>query len=342
MVKYSGCDTHKEYSIFVEIDEEGELFGPRRVHHGNGELRAHLEELPDGTPVAFETGGNWYWLADAIEEAGCVPRLVHARRAEARMGHTNKTDSLDAEGLVILQTTGTLPEAWIPPAEIRDQREALRFRMKLSQSVTRWKNRTRGLLRQYRLEVTGSRGPFTRTGRSELEDRLEELPEQTRDSLCHQLDLVDHLEEAVQRWDERIEAMLSPAPERDWLQSMPGVGPVLSAVILLEVGDVARFPGPGHLASYAGTTPRVHQSGDAHRTGSLRKDANQTLKWAFFEAANVVVRHQSSWEDSRLVKKYRRLKKRKNSGVAKGAVARMLAESTYWVLTNQEPYREPD
>jgi transposase len=127
MVEYSGCDLQKKTSVFVEIDEHGELHGPKRVQNGTPEFQQHLESLPEGTPVAFETTGNWYWMAEQVAQAGLEPRLVHAQKAGARMGNTNKTDSLDAQELAILQKTKTLPESWIPPREIRDQREALRL-----------------------------------------------------------------------------------------------------------------------------------------------------------------------------------------------------------------------
>lgn len=342
MVEYSGCDLHKKTSVFVEIDEHGELQGPKRVQNGTQEFKQHLESLPEGTPVAFETTGNWYWMADQVAQAGLEPRLVHAQKAGARMGNTNKTDSLDAQELAILQKTKTLPESWIPPKKIRDQREALRLRMKLSQSKVRWKNRIQALLSQYNVSITNFTDVFGVGGREELETKLDGLPEQTKGSVRTQLDLLDQIEATLEEWDNRLDRALEDSDERDWVMTIPCIGSVLSAVIVLEISDIERFPGPGHLASYAGTTPAVHQSGDHRSDKGLRKDACQYLKWAFFEAANILVRHQSSYEDSRLVKKYRRLRDRKNSNVAKGAVARMMAESTYWVLTKQEPYKEPD
>jgi transposase len=341
MAEYSGCDLHKETSVFVEIDEHGELHGPNRVENGTDELTDHLESLPEGTPVAFETTGNWYWMADQVLEAGLQPRLVHAQKASARMGNTNKTDSLDAQELAILQKTRTLPESWIPPRTIRDQREALRLRMKLSESKVRWKNRIQALLNQYNVSISSVSDVFGVQGRDELETKLEELPEQTRQSVRTQLELLDQFEQILEKWDNRLDEILEDSDEREWVMSIPCIGPILSAVIVLEIGDIDRFPGPGHLASYAGTTPAIHQSGDHRTDKGLRKDACQYLKWAFFEAANILVRHQSSYEDSRLVRKYRRLRDRKNSNVAKGAVARMMAESTYWVLTKEEPYKEP-
>ena len=81
--------------------------------------------------MAVETVGNWYRIVSEIEQAGCRLRLVHAGKAKLMLGEVNKTDKLDARGLNKLQRTGTLPEVWIPPGELRDKRELLRTRMVL-------------------------------------------------------------------------------------------------------------------------------------------------------------------------------------------------------------------
>ena len=67
------------------------------------------------------------------------------------------------------------------------------------------------------------------------------------------------------------------------LQTLPGVGPVLATVIALEIGSVERFPDAPHLASYAGTVPRVNSSGGKTYYGKVRPDVNHYLKWAFIE-----------------------------------------------------------
>ena len=91
----------------------------------------YLDTLPTGTEIAIESTGHWYWIVDLMEQAGHHPHLANALEAKKRMGKTHKTDALDAKGLAILLRCGTLPESWIPPGELRDQRELLRTRMAL-------------------------------------------------------------------------------------------------------------------------------------------------------------------------------------------------------------------
>jgi transposase len=114
-------------------------------------------------------------------------------------------------------------------------------------------------------------------------------------------------------------------------------------VILLEVGDVHRFPDAEHLAAYAGTTPRVHSSRGKTRFGRTRPDVNRYLKWAFTEAAETCCqnRGRTHWTDRRVSRLYARVRHRKDHPKAIGAVARHLAEATYWILTKQERYEQP-
>ena len=141
--------------------------------------------------------------------------------------------------------------------------------------------------------------------------------------------------------DKRLESLLPDLPELGLVRTLPGIGPILSAVIVLEIGDVGRFASAERLASYSGTTPRVHSSGGRTRYGRLRADVNRYLKWAFIEAGNSISLHATRKPDRHVSRLYWRLKQRKGHAKAVGAVARHLAEATYWVLTKQEAYRDP-
>ena len=68
------------------------------------------------------------------------------------------------------------------------------------------------------------------------------------------------------------------------IQALPGIGPVLGAVIVAEIGDIRRFHEPGQLASWAGLTPRHHESGLKVRKGHVTKQGSRVLRWAVTEA----------------------------------------------------------
>jgi len=77
-----GCDAHKHFSLFAVLDGKGDLVERTRVGHVPGAIGTFLSQYPEGTPVALETVGNWYWIVDEIEEAGCIPLLAHAAKAK--------------------------------------------------------------------------------------------------------------------------------------------------------------------------------------------------------------------------------------------------------------------
>jgi len=338
---YAGCDAHKHYSVFALANEKGPIGRPIRVEHDRALFRRFLADLPAGTPIAVETIGSWYWMIDAMEEAGHNPILAHARKAKLMMGQINKTDKLDAGGLAQLLRNGTLPGVWIPPQELRDQRELPRMRMTLVQIRTKLKNRVQATLSKYAIAIDEVSDLFGKKGRTLLTQRLSELPSQTRFSVETELTLLDQVNEQIEKVEEQIRAVVAETPAIQLLMTMPGVGSILGIVIALEIGDIKRFAGADRLASYAGTVPRIASSGGKTRYGRARSDVNQYLKWAFSEAANVVGANRERWTNRHVAKLYSRIRERKGHGKAVGAVARHLAEAAFWILKKNEPYREP-
>jgi transposase len=340
-MEYIAFDAHKHYTVASVERPTGEVVREIRLSHQRGTIREFLAQWTPGSPVAVETVGNWYWLVDEIEEAGMTPRLVHARKAKLMSGMINKTDKLDVRGLNRLQRTGTLPTVWIPPAEVRDQRDLPRTRMVLVRTRTRLKNRIHATLAKYALTVTDVSDLFGKRGRALLFDKLTQLPPHTRFATDHLLEQLEVLDEQIAKFEDRMREVFQKTPALEWLMSLPGVGFILGMVILLEVGDVRRFPDAEHLAAYAGTTPRVSASGGKIRFGRLRPDVNHYLKGTYTEAAEVICRHRAHWPRRHVSQLYTRVCHRKNHAKAIGAVARHLAEATYWILTKEEPYQEP-
>jgi len=340
-MEYIALDAHKRYSFASVETLDGSRRTEARIDHGPGVIREFLRKFEPGSPVAVETVGNWYWIVTEIEEAGMVPKLVHARQAKMMLASVNKTDRLDARGMNRLQRSGTLPTVWIPSIDLRDKRELIRTRMVFTRQCTRLKNRLHATLAKYALRIDGASDAFGKRGRQELARCLEKLPTHTRytaDRIVEQLDFVTTQAVALER---RMVEAFAPTETIEVLKSLPGVGPILAVVISSEVGDVKRFPSAAHFASYSGTAPRVHASGGKIYLGQLRSDVNRYLKWAFVEAANAISIHRRRYPQRYVTRLYERVRNRRGHQTAIGAVARHLAESTYWMLKKGERYREP-
>lgn len=335
-----GFDVHKRYTQ-ATVMKNGSVIERRRIEHSPEILKEFLGRFPQATPVGFETVGNWYWVAEAIESAGCQPIMAHAAKAKVMMGNVNKTDKLDADGLATLMYLEKLPTVWIPDAQLRDKRELTRTRMALSKIRTGLKNRIHASLAKYAL-VIESKDIFAGQGFEQLKAKLNKLPEQTRACVGKELGLLDQVQRQIGALEEEIHQTVNETEAMLLLKTLPGFGFIFSACVALEIGSADRFPDAEHFASYAGCVPKVSSSGNRTRYGHLRQEANHYLKWAFIEAANVISSncHRPTWQRKHVVNLYHRIRQRKGHAVAVGAVARHLAEAAYWMLKRKQPYKE--
>src|SRR5215475_12107275 len=223
-MQYIAFDAHKHYTLASVEREDGRLVREQQIPHERGALQAFLQGCDPGSPVAVETTGNWYWIVDEIEGAGCLPRLVHARKAKLMMGMINKTDKLDARGLNRLQRAGTLPAVWIPPGELRDQRDLPRTRMVLVRQRTRLKNRIHATLAKYALHDVEVSDLFGVQGRALVRQRLTLLPPHTAYATQQLMEQIEGLDSQVRGFEQRIQAVFKPTPAIQQLLTLPGVG----------------------------------------------------------------------------------------------------------------------
>lgn len=338
-----GCDAHKHYSQFAVYEDGSKEIKQVRVEHERGAIREFLAGYPEGTPVALESIGSWYWIVEEIEQAGCQALMAHAAKAKSMMGNVNKTDKLDARGLTTLLRNGTLPTVWIAPEEVRDVRELPRTRMAFCKIRVALKNRIHASLAKYNLSMETDSDIFADKWADDLHQAMGDLPVETRKCVEQELGLLNELQAQIHSMEERMREHISLTPSMQLLKTLPGVGDILSMVIASEIGSIDRFGSAEQLASYAGTVPTVKSSGGKTRYGHLPSSSDHYLKWAFIEAANGVARHYKhpNWQSKHSTRLYQKVRRRKGHAVAVGAVARHLAEATYWMLTKNQPYQEP-
>ena len=208
----------------------------------------------------MEATWGWYWAADVIAECGATLHLAHPLGIAGYENRRVKNDIRDATLLADLLRMGRLPEAWIAPPEVRELREAVRYRAKLS--------RLRAGLKAQVHQTFGKEGVIPELnsiwqagGQSWLDDlRLGDEYVNRIESLR---DLIELYDREIHQCDVRIHRRLKGHPGYEAVQALRGVGPVLAAVFVAEIGDVTRFATASRLCSWAGLTPR-HRESDSH------------------------------------------------------------------------------
>jgi len=271
------------------------------------------------------------WFERGLAERGHELWGGDAARLRASEVRQQKTDPRDAEQILDLLRTGGFPRIWVPSMEERDLRQLLVHRRKLVRARTQVKNplhalaMSPGVCRKGRL--------WSAQGRAELE-RLALLPWAAR-RRKELLAGLDRLDEPGRELDRAVEEAGRARPHGALLRTHPGVGMVGALAFVLTVGPVERFPQSRQLVSSGGLNPREHSSGGRQRLGAISKQGNTRMRGLLVEAAQTAARF-----DPELRRHYQRLKSRRNSGVAKVAVARRLAIRLYGRLRTRHNYAQ--
>lgn len=334
---FGGIDVHKTYLTIAVVDNNGTLVDEwSRVPIGDGEPL--LEALEGFRPleVVVETCSFWPWIYDTLEPTEIGFHLAHAKKLEAIARAETKTDSVDARLLARMLATDLIPEVYPKPASQREICRLIRHRAALVEQRTALASRIHSHLHQQGLEL--ARGKLlTEKGRRWLrEEAWPWLSLEQRALVETHLDLIDILTPRIEELDGRIEQAAREHPAASLLQTIPGIGPYRSLVLVGEVTPISRFPSPDHLVSYAGLAPSTRSSGGKTRHGSLPDGAN---RWVRGVLVSAIPSHLRATPDSSLGRYYERQKERLGWPTARTAAARKLARIIYAMLSTGEVWR---
>ena len=276
-----GMDLHRRRSVLVRMTEDGRRLGTARITNSPAELLAQMARAGQSPKVVLEATYGWYWAADALAAAGAQVHLAHPLGVKAFSYRRVKNDERDAADLADLLRMGRLPEAWIAPPEVRELRELTRYRHKLVSMRTSCKDQVHAVLAKLGVPVTCS-DIFGVAGSAWL-DSLG-LPQPYAGKVTSLRQLTGELTTEITMLGEVIADLLAADRGYQVIQQLPGIGPVLAAVIIAEIGDVTRFKNAGQLCSWAGVTPRHRESDVKVTRGQITKQGSRMLRWALIEA----------------------------------------------------------
>jgi transposase len=319
-----GMDLHRRRSVLVRMTEDGRKLETVRITNSPAALRAVIARAGKNPRVVLEATYGWYWAVDVLEAAGAEVHLAHPLGVKAYSYRRVKNDERDAADLADLLRMGRLPEAWIAPPEIRELREVSRYRHQLVKARTSLKDQVHGVLAKLGIPVTHS-DIFGVHGQAWLDELP--MPQPYAGKVASLRQLAGELSAEITLLDTVLSDLLAGHEGYAAIRQLPGIGPVLAAVIVAEIGDIRRFPGPGQLASWTGLTPRHYESDTKVIRGHVTKQGSRMLRWAVTEA----IQRQPAGSRPREVKDAiiaRRGKEAKN--IAKIAAARELLTLVFY------------
>jgi transposase len=218
---------------------------------------------------------------------------------------------------------GRLPEAWIAPPATRELRELVRHRAKLVGLRSHCKAEVHAVLAKCGIQVLMS-DLFSVAG-ADLLDRLA-LPASYGARIASLRRLLEDLEFEIDLFAGLVRGRLTADPGYVALQQIPGIGPVLAAVFLAEIGEVSRFATAPQLACWAGLTPKHHESDTHVRRGRITKQGSRLVRWAAVESVKRVAPH------SRVGALRDRVADRRGANIGAVAAARLQVEYVFYAL----------
>ena len=333
---HAGLDLSRHRLDFHLLDEDGRTAeagaAPPDVD-GLGRLAARLAHHGQPIRAAIESMTGARFVHDQLEQQGWEVEIADARRVKGLAPLACKTDRIDAWVLAELSRRELVPALWLPDPCVRAERERARFRLYLVRKRASLKQRIHQTLMTFGRPCPLS-DLFGASGRALLE-RLD-LPQPWQGTLEASLRLIDEYEREIAASEAELRRLGADHRYVPLLLSCPGIAWVLAYTIAAEIGDIARFSSPAKLVGYSGLCPRVYQSGEHDRRGTLSKQGPRYLRWALVEATMHASRHPA-YRD-RYQRTRARLGKQRGARVAQVDLARRLARALWHMLTHQQPF----
>lgn len=334
MQLYAGLDLHSRNTYIGIMDKEFKRVLGKRVSNNLSLIIKTLEPFQDQLQgLVVESTYNWYWLIDGLMDAGYHGlHLANPSAIKQYEGIKHTDDQHNAFFLAQMLILGILPQGYIYPKKDRPVRDLARKRLFLVRHKTSHILSLQSLISRccgQRVSANEIR-KFTVT---DLQDLLAE--EHIVLSAQANLDTIEFLKQQIQRLEKAITKKVKLNKAFQQLLPVPGIGNILAMTIMLEVGDICRFPEVGNFASYCRCVSSQRLSDGKSKGHGNRKNGNRYLSWAFTEVA-----HLSRRYNERFRSYYNRKLAQANTSLAIKALGNKLARICYYIMRDQVPFRE--
>src|SRR2546426_1614852 len=332
---YCGIDLHARTMYVCILSQDGEVVLHRNMQASPDALLKAIAPYRDDIVIAVECIFTWYWLADLCAQEGLPCVLGHALSMKAIHGGKTKNDKIDSQKIAVLLRGGMLPQAYVYPAEMRATRDLLRRRMHLMRNRAELLAHIQNTNSQYNLPEIGKKLTY-KANRDGVAERFLEPAVQKRVEV--DLALIDFYDQLLRDVELTIvqTAKQHNAQTLYRLQSVPGIGKILSLVLLYEIHDIARFPRVQDFVSYCRLVKCAKESAGKRYGTSGTKIGNAYLKWAFSEAAVLFLRANPAGQ-----KYLTRLEKNHAKGKALTGLAHKLARAVYYMVQRKTAFDLP-
>jgi transposase len=364
-----GIDVHKSFVVACIAKTNDKLVttysNPKRFSTFTGDLRRLARWLAENNckDVCMESTGKYWIPVYNILEPTCKIVLAHPKYAKAIKG--KKTDKRDAKWIADIFKHDLIVGSFIPPSDIRQLRDLVRYHFKLTSYTTGEKNRAQNCLTVSNIKLDDvfsdvfgkaasaiterlleSNEPFdvTQYLTKNLKAKPEEIQAAVDGVMCaeqaEKLRIIRSHMDSLNLCKANLEsAILTVAqkflPQINLVLTVPAVQTFSAVAIIGEIGvDMSVFETSRHLCSWAGLTPQNDQSAGKKKTTRISR-AGAYIKPLLVQCALAAIKSKKHPE---IKNRYNAIKKRRGHKKAIIAIARMLLTAIYNILKKNEPY----
>jgi transposase len=338
---FVGIDVHqKDWQVAIICD--GLVLGNHRMSGKAENVIEHLNKRYSGATFkcVYESSAWGFNLQRKLTAASIDCIVVHAADVSGSdKEQKRKTDQVDAVKLARHHASGMLEGIHVPEPELQKERNLIRFRKNLVNDLTRSRNRIKSILKYQGIDIPEQFGKahwsYNFMDWVEQEAKKDLVQGQT---LLLMLEQVKSLRQLLLKTERTLRSLMSSRKYKDKMQllmSVPGIGPTISALWLLEIGDVKRFQTFDQLNDFVGLCPDTDDSGDTHRTKGISSRRHKQLRTAMVEAAWQAIRRDPAMFDS-----YRKLTSRMRPNQAIVRIAKKLLRRIRMVMITGTPYEK--
>jgi len=333
MSLYGGVDLHGDNGYYAVVDQDNNRVYGKRLPNELAVVLAALEPYrKDLTGIAVESTYNWYWLVDGLMAKQHTVQLANPAAMKQYEGLKDTNDKTDAFFIADQLRLGILKCGYIYPKDERAVRDVLRRRMLLVQQRTAQVLSLQGL---YSRQTGGEIG-MSRVQTLTSPDVEKAFPEEPiRLMGTTSLETIQFLKERGAELEKYALDHCRLKPEYEKLIGVPGIGKVLALTIMLETGDIRRFPEAGNYTSYCRCVKAERASNERKKGENNRKNGNKYLCWAYIEAANFMIRYSEEakrWYQRKLVRCGGK------KVVAIKSLAAKISKACYYILRDQTDF----
>ena len=331
MEAYAGIDLHSSNCYIGVIDGQDQRLYAKRLPNSINQILVALEPFKENLKaVVVESTYNWYWLVDGLQQEGYKVHLANPSAIKQYEGLKHTDDKWDSFWLAHLKRLNILPEGYIYPKEERPVRDILRRRLLfVRQRTSQILSLQSTIARNLSLKISGN--AIKKLNEGDVED-LFDSPYLVLTAESN-ISVIQFLTKRIRVIEKAVKSQIKLRKQFQLLKTFPGIGDILGLTIMLEVGDISRFPKVGNYSSYCRCVNSKRISNGKKKGENNRKNGNRYLSWAYVEAANFAIRF--SQEAQRF---YQRKMAKTNGIVAIKALSNKLARASYYVMRDQVPY----